>query len=52
MKPLRVDSAAEEELRAAVAWYESRRPGLGARFFAEVGRVVNLIRRQPWGGRG
>ena len=47
MKQLRVESAAEEELRAAVAWYEGRRPGLGGRFFAEVGRVVNLIRRQP-----
>jgi toxin ParE1/3/4 len=47
VKRLRLDSAAEEELRAAVAWYETRRPGLGARFLAEVGRVVNLIRRQP-----
>jgi toxin ParE1/3/4 len=47
VKRLRVDSAAEEELRAAVAWYENRRRGLGARFFAEVARVVDLIRRQP-----
>lgn len=47
MKRLRVDSAAEEEFQAAVAWYENRRPGLGARFFAEVSRVVNMIRRQP-----
>ena len=47
MKPLRVESAAEEELRVAVAWYENRRPGLGARFFAEVGRVLELILRNP-----
>jgi len=47
VKRLRVDSAAEEELRAAVAWYDNRRPGLGARFFAEVSRIVDVIRRQP-----
>lgn len=47
MKRLRVESAAEEELRAAVGWYESRRSGLGSRFLSEIGRVLNLIRRQP-----
>ena len=47
MKPLRVESAAEEELRAAVGWYEDRRPTLGARFLSEVARVLHLIRRQP-----
>ena len=47
MKALRVESAAEEELRAATGWYESRQAGLGARFLSEVGRVLNLIRRRP-----
>ena len=47
MKPLRVESAAEEELRAAVTWYESRRIGLGARFVSEVSRVLELIHRNP-----
>ena len=47
MKPLRVEAAAEEELRAAVRWYESRRPGLGTRFLSEVDHVLDLIRRQP-----
>ena len=32
VKRLRVEAAAEEELSAAVAWYEDRRPGLGSRF--------------------
>ncbi|HJY85135.1 MAG TPA: type II toxin-antitoxin system RelE/ParE family toxin [Candidatus Binatia bacterium] len=47
MKRLGVDPAAEEELRAAVAWYEMQRRGLGARFFTEVGRVLDLILRHP-----
>jgi len=47
VKRLGVDPAAEEELRAAVAWYEMQRRGLGARFFTEVGRVLDLILRHP-----
>ena len=47
MKRLRVESATEEELRAAVDWYEGRQPGLGARFVSEVGRVLDLIRNRP-----
>jgi plasmid stabilization system protein ParE len=47
VKRLGIDPAAEEELRAAVAWYEMQRRGLGARFFAEVGRVLDLILRHP-----
>jgi hypothetical protein len=34
---------AEEELRTVVAWYEMQRQGLGAQFFAEVGRLLELI---------
>jgi plasmid stabilization system protein ParE len=44
---LRVSAAAEDELRAAVEWYEERRPGLGEEFFVEVGRVLTLILRHP-----
>ena len=47
MKRLSIDPAAEDELRAAVAWYEMRQQGLGVRFFAEVGRVLDLILRHP-----
>ena len=47
MKRLRVEAAAEAELRAAVVWFVRSRPGLGEQFFAEVGRVLELIRRQP-----
>jgi toxin ParE1/3/4 len=47
VKRLGVDPAAEEELRAAVAWYEVQRRGLGTRFFTEVGQVLDLILRHP-----
>lgn len=46
-KPLRVEDAARDEIRAAVAWYEEKRPGLGAEFFVEVRRTVALIKRHP-----
>lgn len=47
MKHLSVDPAAEEELRAIVARYEIQHHGLGAQFFTEVGRVLELILRRP-----
>ena len=34
-------------MRAAVVRYEAPRQGLGAQFFAEVGRVLELILRHP-----
>ena len=46
-KPVRVEDAARYELRAAVAWYEEKRPGLGGEFFAEVQRTLELIERHP-----
>jgi plasmid stabilization system protein ParE len=46
-KPLRVEEGARDELRAAVAWYEEKRPGLGREFFAEVQRTLELIERHP-----
>ena len=47
MKRLSIDPAAEEELRAIVAWYETQKQGLGAQFLAEVGRLLDLILRHP-----
>jgi hypothetical protein len=47
VKRLSIDPAAEEELRAVVSWYEMQRQGLGAQFFAEVGRLLDLILRHP-----
>ena len=46
-KPVRFEDAAEEELCAAVAWYEQQRPGLGAALLAEVQRVVDLVEEFP-----
>lgn len=46
-KPIRVEDAARDELRAAVAWYEEKQPGLGSEFFAEVERTLELIERHP-----
>lgn len=46
-KPIRVEDAAQAELRAVVAWYEEKRPGLGGEFFAEVERTLELIERHP-----
>ena len=46
-KPVRAEADAEEELRAAVAWYEGQRPDLGAALFAETQRVVDLIENFP-----
>lgn len=46
-KPVRVEQDAEEELRAAIAWYESQHPGLGVALLAEARRVVDLIENFP-----
>jgi plasmid stabilization system protein ParE len=43
----RVTSAAEAELREAVAFYEAAENGLGARFLDEVEAVVARIRANP-----
>jgi hypothetical protein len=40
-------SAAEAELYDAIAFYESRRTGLGLSFQSEVERVVYLIQQHP-----
>jgi toxin ParE1/3/4 len=46
-KPVRVEGDADEELRAAIAWYEGQRSGLGAALLAEVQRVIDLIEKFP-----
>lgn len=46
-KPVRIERAAEEELRGSIIWYEKRRAGLGAEFYREVQRVLQIIRRNP-----
>lgn len=38
---------AELELVDATLWYESKQPGLGRRFRAEVGAVVQFIAQNP-----
>jgi plasmid stabilization system protein ParE len=46
-KPVRIEDAARNELRAVVAWYEDKQPGLGGEFFTEVERILQLIQRHP-----
>ncbi len=38
---------AEQELVEAVLWYESKEPGLGKRFWFEVGHVLERIIEDP-----
>jgi toxin ParE1/3/4 len=46
-KPVRIERAAEEELRDSIIWYEQRRDGLGAEFYREVQRVLKMIEHNP-----
>ncbi len=39
--------AAEEDLREARLWYESKRPGLGDELLAVVRQAVQLLEEQP-----
>ena len=47
MKPVVFHPHAAEELDDAMAYYESRRVGLGLSFQAEVEHVVHLIQQHP-----
>ncbi len=47
---IRVEDAAREELQAAAAWYEGKRPGLGCELLDEVERTLELVRRHPRAG--
>jgi plasmid stabilization system protein ParE len=44
---LRVSKEAEQELAAAVAWYEERSEGLGIELVVEVDRVLARITSRP-----
>ena len=43
----RLHPEAETEHLETVAWYESRRPGLGARYLAEFEQVLEQVCRNP-----
>ena len=47
MKPFQFSTPASEELTAAIRWYESRRPGLGAEFYDAVVRTIERIEAFP-----
>ena len=47
MKPVIFHPDAEAELRAAVAYYEQQRAGLGRDLRSEVERTIRRIQQQP-----
>jgi toxin ParE1/3/4 len=46
-RPVRIRPEAEAEASRAAAWYESRRPGLGADFMATLDRAIHTIQDSP-----
>lgn len=50
-RSLIVDRDAEDELAAAVSWYDERRPGLGKELFVAVDETFRLIRQFPEMGK-
>ena len=44
---IRIESAAREELAAAVQWYEEHRPGLGAELLDSVHDAINRLLEAP-----
>lgn len=49
-QPLIVEPEAEEELEAAILWYEQHRPGLGRRFLQAVSTALDRVQRFPSAG--
>jgi toxin ParE1/3/4 len=47
VKPVIIHSEAESELEAGVAFYESRREGLGLAFHEEFEAIIWLVRSDP-----
>lgn len=45
--PIRVEALAVQEAEGAMQWYERRRTGFGADFFAELERAMMQIARAP-----
>lgn len=44
---VRVTAAAERDLEAALIWYETQRPGLGAELLAEVSQLLKRMESSP-----
>jgi plasmid stabilization system protein ParE len=47
MKPIRLAPEAAQEADEAAEWYESRQPGLTARFLAEIDDLLAQIQHHP-----
>ena len=47
MKPVRLHAGAKAEAQAAALYYESRQPGLGFDFLAEVDAALDRIAASP-----
>lgn len=47
MKPLRLATGVEEEVRAAARWYDDQRPGLGGDFTEAVEALLGDIAKAP-----
>ena len=47
MKAVRPNAEAEEEIRAAILWYENEREGLGRELWDELQQTVALISEYP-----
>jgi plasmid stabilization system protein ParE len=45
--PVRPNTAAEEEFRDAIRWYESETAGLGDRLWTEIQAAIELISKYP-----
>jgi toxin ParE1/3/4 len=43
MRILRIHAAAAEEAAEAAAWYEAKRPGLGADFASAIDAALDLL---------
>ncbi len=39
-----IEPEAEEELLAAISWYEDHRPGLGREFFRTIDRAIDQLK--------
>ena len=51
MPEIALHERADEELKAAITFYESRQPGLGDAFFERVSEAFELILAQPLAGQ-
>lgn len=47
---IRVEGSAQDELRAAVLWYDAQRPGLGVELLEEIERTFAILQAHPFIG--